>query len=124
MKGFIFVLSGFFILIWLFSLFFINYKTNDNIIFYQSELLDQLEQKEKRDFIMTGLKIIAKNSKTKEEFIKNLEIWALKAGLEYELDDLFISNNTIYFYSNNSLFKNYLRIKYKGETYEFKNISF
>ena len=74
MKGFIFTLSCFFILIWIFLLFYINYKTNDNIIFYQSELLDQLEKKEKIDFIVTGLKIIAKNSKTKEEFIKNLEI--------------------------------------------------
>ena len=124
MKGFIFLLSCFFILIWIFLLFFINYKTNDNIIFYQSELLDQLEKKEKIDFIVTGLKIIAKNSKTKEEFIKNLEIWVLKTKIEYELDDLFINNNTIYFYSNNSLFKNYLRIKYDGKIYEFKNISF
>ncbi len=123
MRGFVFLLAGFFILVWLFSLFFISYKTNNNIIFYQNELLDKLEQKENKDFIITGLKIIIKNSKTKEEFMNNLRIWSLKVGFNYKLEDFFVYNNTIYFYSNNSLFRNYLEIEYKGKKYIFKNLS-
>ena len=124
MKGFVYVISCFFVLIFIFCLFLINYKANLNIIFYQNEILDYLKQKEDIDFIITGLKIIAKNSRTKEEFIKNMGIWSLKAGIEYKLDDLFIDNCTVYFYSNNSLFKNYLKIIYKGKKYVFNNISY
>ncbi len=78
------------------------------------------------DFVVTGLKLIAKNSKTKEEFLKNLILWSIKSGIKYKIAEIFIDNknNTVYFYSNSSLFKNYLEIEYKGKTYKFRNITF